>query len=234
MAYLANDLVTRAWYLSGIVARNLETVSGDQATDGLFLLNTLLDFKATDESLIPYYTRYNFNLVQGQEVYTIANLFAVETMTFTLNTVRYSMMQVSRDVYFGSARANGIQSLPFNYHVERELDGSKIYVYYLPNQTYVAEILGKFGLTNVTQFQDMSLVYDMFYMEYLRYALAQMMCDEYDIQFAPNKLMKLKEYEKKLMYVSPPDLSMKKLSTMQHGNSLNYAQVNLGRGWTPN
>ena len=66
MAYTAAELVNRAWYLSGIVGRNLETVSGQQATDGLFLLNTLLSFKATDLRLIPYYKRYQFSMVAGQ------------------------------------------------------------------------------------------------------------------------------------------------------------------------
>ena len=94
-------------------------------------------------------------------------------------------------------------------------------------------MLGKFGLTEVTLNQDLSLVYDQFYIEYLRYALAKMMCDEYDIEFAPNKMATLKIYEKKLQDVSAIDFTMRKLSDLGDGYSLNYAQVNIGRGWSP-
>lgn len=232
MAYTATQLITNSWYLSGIVARNLETVSGDQTTDGLYLLNVLLDFKATDARLIPYFTLYTFNLLQGQEVYFIPGLYQVETMTFNYNEVRYSMIELNRDKYFGAARVNNIQSLPFNFHVERVEDGANIYVYYLPNVTYPATIVGKFGLTDVTLNEDLTTVYDNFYIEYLRYALADMMCQEYDIVFAPQKARMLQIYEKKLQDVSPPDLSMRKFSSLQRGTTLDWAQVNIGHGWS--
>jgi len=114
MAYSALTLITRAWYLSGIVARNLETVSGDQITDGLFLLNVLLDFKASDIRLIPYFTRYAGTFVIGQEKYNIPGLFHIETMTFNLGDVRYPMQSMTRDNYFGLGRVNNINSLPFS------------------------------------------------------------------------------------------------------------------------
>lgn len=233
MAYSALTLITRAWYLSGIVARNLETVSGDQTTDGLFLLNTLLDFKASDIRLIPYFTRYAGTFVVGQEAYDIPDLYAVETMTFNINQLRYPMTEMKRDVYFGSGRVDNINSLPFSYHVERIKGGSRIYVYFLPNQAYPFNLSGKFGLTDVTLMQDMSLVYDNFYLEYLRYSLAQFMCNEYNISFAPEKLQMLKAYEKKLTDVSPPDLSMQKINFMNNGTTLNWALVNVSGGYVP-
>lgn len=233
MAYPATQLITRSWYLSGIVARNLETVSGDQSTDGLFLLNTLLDFKASDLRLIPYYTRYAFNMVIGQEMYFTPDLYEIETLTFNIGPVRYPMTEVNRDKYFGSGRVDNIQSLPFMYHLERIKGGSNIYVYYLPMDNYPSNLTGKFALTDVTLNQDLSLVYDGFYLEYLRYALAQFMCNEYNIAFSPEKLKMLQIYEKKLLDVSPPDLTIKKVSFLTDNTSLNWAQINIGQGWTP-
>jgi hypothetical protein len=233
MAYSALTLITRAWYLSGIVARNLETVSGDQITDGLFLLNTLLDFKATDIRLIPYFTRYQGTFVIGQEMYFIPNLYEIETMTFNINQLRYPMTNMRRDVYFGAGRVDNINSLPFSYHLERTHGGSNLYVYFLPVETYPFNLIGKFALTDVTLMQDMSLVYDNFYIEYLRYALAQFFCNEYSIAFAPEKLQMLKMYEKKLMDVSPPDLSLRKVSFMNEGTTLNWAMVNVSGGYLP-
>lgn len=233
MAYSALTLITRAWYLSGIVARNLETVSGDQVTDGLFLLNVLLDFKASDVRLIPYYTRYAGTFVIGQEKYFIPNLYAIETMTFNIGQLRYPMTEMKRDVYFGSGRVDNIISLPFSYHSERVYGGSDVYVYFLPVETYTFNLSGKFALTDVTLMQDMSLTYDNFYLEYLRYSLAQFMCNEYNISFAPEKLAMLKVYEKKLLDVSPPDLSLKKVSFMNSGTTLNWAMVNVSGGYLP-
>jgi len=233
MAYSALTLITRAWYLSGIVARNLETVSGDQVTDGLFLLNTLLDFKASDIRLIPYFTRYAGVFVIGQEKYFIPNLYEIENMTFNIGTVRYPMTSTTRDVYFGNGRVDNINSLPFSYHYERVYGGVDLYVYFKPIDTYVFNLSGKFALTDVTLMQDMSLTYDMFYLEYLRYALAQAMCLEYNIAFAPEKLNMLKQYEKKLQDVSPPDLTMKKVSFMGGRTGLNWAMINVSGGYLP-
>ncbi len=67
-SYLASQLITRSWNLSGIVARELEVVSGQQASDGLYLLNEVLAEKSYDLKLIPYWGRIEFNLVQGQEL----------------------------------------------------------------------------------------------------------------------------------------------------------------------
>ena len=108
-----------------------------------------------------------------------------------------------------------------------------MFVYFRPDQTYTFDLSGKFGLTQVTLNQDMSLVYDQFYLEYLRYSLAQFMCNEYNIAFAPEKLDMLKKYEKKLMDVSPIDLTMKKMSFMSGTTSMNWAQANIGKGFTP-
>lgn len=233
MAYSALTLITRAWYLSGIVARNIETVSGDQVTDGLFLLNVLLDFKASDVRLIPYFTRYAGTFVVGQEMYFIENLFDIETMTFNIGTVRYPMNKTTRDVYFGNGRVDNIRSLPFQYHLERRLNGSNVFVYFLPDQAYTFNLIGKFALTDVTLMQDMSLVYDQFYLEYLRYALAQFFCNEYNIAFAPEKEKMLRIYEKKLTDVSPPDLTLQKLNFLNENTTINWAFVNISKGWTP-
>jgi hypothetical protein len=233
MAYSALTLITRAWYLSGIVARNLEEPSGDQITDGLFLLNSLLEFKSTDMRLIPYFKRYAFTLTAGEEEYFIPNLLEMELFTFTISDVRYSTIPQGRVRYFGSPRANNIQSLPFNWRLEREKGGSRLYIYYLPQDNYPAELSGKFGLTDVTLYQDLDTVYDGFYIEYLRYALADFMCDEYEIMFDPDKKKRLMTYEKKLQDVSPPDLALTKMSCLQSDTGINYADVNLGRGWRP-
>lgn len=233
MAYLASDLITRSYYLSGICSRGLEVPGAEQISDGLFLLNELLSLKASDFELIPYYTTGSFNTVVGQEIYFIENLFAVESLTFNIGPVRYSMNEMTRRDYFGGPRVDNIQSIPFTYHVERTLDGSNIYIYFIPNAVYVMKWSGKIGLTNVDLDTDLTDFYDEFYITYLRYSLAKYLCDQNLASFPPQALATLQEITKKLMYVSPPDLTMTKRTTFDKGNRLSWAQINIGQGYEP-
>jgi len=234
MAYTARQLITRSWYLSGIVARNAQTVTGDQISDGLELLNALLDWKSVNTDLIPYWT-YDVALhtVAGQEEYFIPNCLAVESLTFLLDNVRYSMDYVTRRVYFGSGRVENIQSLPFNYTFNRTLGGGNLYLYFLPQQVYQLKLMGKFALQDVTLDEDLTTVYDKSYIEYLRYALAQYMCSEYGISFNPESAQILKSIQRELMYVSPPDLSMLKASVLSNAGGLCWQDVWTGQGWRP-
>lgn len=232
MAYLAQTLVTNAWYLSGIVARNLEGPTGDELSDGITLLNALLDFKQVELDLVPYYTyKTSITLVAGQEQYFIENCASIASLTFTINEVRYPTQYTSMKQYFGSSRVNNVSSLPFNWYFQRTLKGGNLFVYFLPAGPYPIQIMGQFFLTDVTKDTDLLTVYDTSYIEYLRYALAQYMCSEYGVTFNPQSEAILKKYQRKLMYMTPPDLTMRKTSILTQGGPLNFGDVNLGFGW---
>lgn len=236
MTYLAQDLITRSWFLSGIVARNLQFVSGDQLNDGLNMLNALLDFKQVETDLIPYYN-YNqsYSTVAKQEKYTIANCAEISSCTFELQNVRYVMQYLTPENYFGAPRVDDVYTLPFNYTFLRQKGGLDLYLYFIPDKVYPLNIYGKFFLTDVSLNTDLTTVYDTSYIEYLRYALAQYMCSEYGILFNPESEKILIKMQRKLMYMMPPDLSMQKQSMLQADKSgmLTWAQVNLGAGFWP-
>lgn len=233
MAYLASTLITRAWNLSGIVPRGLNVVSGDRMSLGLQLLNELLAMKSIDEGLIPYFKPYSFDATEGVDTFFIPNLLIPETLTFTIGTVRYAIAYTNRVDFEGTARANNITSLPFQWNVERAKGGSNIRLYFVPNVEYPMIVWGKFGLEELSgEDEDLQETYDNFYIGYLRYALAQYMCQEFNITFLPQNLENLKQIEQKLKNISPPDLSMKKISTLSGSNYINYGVVNLSNGWT--
>ena len=94
MAYYTKQLITRAYYLSGLVSRGLQTPTAEQIEDGLELLNDLLGFSGSDLTLIPYFSRYEFESVPGQEEYFISNLVNVETLTYNLGPARFSMKEL--------------------------------------------------------------------------------------------------------------------------------------------
>jgi hypothetical protein len=248
MAYLAQQLITRSWYLSGIVARNLQTPTGDQITDGLAMLNSLLDFKQIDTSLIPYWQYIEFPAIPGQEFYFLPYVAAVEEMTFNIGPVRYPMDNTTRRRYYASARVDNISTLPFNYNYNRALGGGNLALYFLPQQNYPLKMMVKIFLTDVTLQTDLTNIsetvpytfinsanqgFDTGYIEYLRYALARYFCSEYGVIFNPESEKILKSMERMLMFESPPDLSMIKTSILCDGAGLNYGDINIGRGYRP-
>ena len=110
MPYLAQDLITRSWFLSGIVARNLQVPTGDQIYDGLQMLNDLLNFKQIETDLIPYWTYIELPLVANQEYYFLPYVAAIESATFNIDVVRYPMDYVSRRNYYGTSRVDNIST----------------------------------------------------------------------------------------------------------------------------
>lgn len=233
MAVTALDLITRAYYLSQVVSRELQVVSGGQIADGLYLLNALLDFKSTDTRLIPYYVRTTFNAVAGTEKYHIPNLLMVDTLTFNIGQVRYSMNEFTRSQYFAISRVDNIQSLPFSYRVERVLGGADIYLYFVPADNYVMNLSAKYAFTEASLIEDLSLTYDLYYLEYLRYALAQYICADYGATFPDQSQAKFMEIEKKLMAVSPPDLSVQGQNYFDKGFGMDWQTANLTTGYWP-
>lgn len=248
MAYTAQTLITRSWYLSGIVARNAQTVSGDQIKDGLMLLNALLDFKQIEVDLVPYYTYIELEATPNTEFYFLPNVSQIESITFNIQDVRYPMDYTSRRNYYGSGRVDNISTLPFNWNFNRDLGGGYLALYFKPESNYPLKMMVKLFLVDVELQTDLTNIsstlpytfinsnnqgYDTSYIEYLRYALAQFMCSEYGIIFNPESAAILKKYERKLMYMGSPDLSMIKTSILTQGTGINYGDVNIGKGWRP-
>lgn len=233
MTFTARELINDAYYYSGIVARGLQTVSGEQLKDGVKLLNDLLAVKSVNMDLLPYYKEHSFNAVIGQEKYAIDGLIQAETLVFYIGSVRYSMMYTSRNKYEGSGRVENVQSLPYNWNLERRLGGSDLRIYFAPNTAYPMKLWGKFGLDEVDENTDMADVYDKFYIAFLKYELAENIC-RYNQQPVPEEVgKKLDSMSNSLKELSPKDYSVKKLSDMQSEGGLSWYDVNILRGWRP-
>src|ERR1700722_11505151 len=195
MVYTTTQLITGAYYSSGVVGREFETVSGAQIGDGLQWLNDIISEKNVDEGMVPYETTYNANFVIGQELYYIPNLIQIDTLTFFLDEVRYGMKYTKRNNYFGSSRVENIKTLPFEWYFERQFGGGNLYIYFQPDQNYPMEIHGIFNLPTVALGQDLSLIFDQFYLTYLRYALSDRICSEISLETPPNVIRQLGKYE---------------------------------------
>lgn len=234
MAYLTSNLVTDSYYLSSIVSRNFETPTGDQMSDGLNLLNDVLADRTIDHGTIPYTKKLALTAVAGQSEYFIPDLMDLDVFVFYVQSLRYQTSNQQRDEFFGSTRAVNVQSLPFSWNFERQLDGGTLSLYFVPDQNYPLEIRGTFRLSSVTEFQDLSLTLDRFYTNFLKFLLVERLCQYNSFKVPQDVAMQLKKYyqwiENRTNII---DLRQKKYTSLNCGESINYAMVNLNNGWLP-
>jgi hypothetical protein len=236
MAYTARQLITNAYYTAGIVAKDFQTLSGDQASTGLLLLNEFLAVKSINMQLIPYYTKTTITGVVGQELYFVSGLISIDVLTFDLNTnFRMPMTRRTREQYFGSARVNNLSSLPLTWRAERTVGGMNIYIYFQPDKAYPFNVFGKYALQQISSLStDLSVGFDLFYISYMRYGLAEMLCEFYNLTLQPQSAQKLKEYEQSFKSINPTDYSMTKLTAFRKDSSgFGWGDEFIGHGYRP-
>jgi hypothetical protein len=230
---LAGTLITYAYYLSGVVSRNLEDVDETQVHDGVLLLNNVLSEINVTGRYIPYFSYSEISAVQGQEVYFIPNIVDLMTATFNIGTVRYPMNRDQLRHYYGAPRVDNIQALPYNWFWERVVGGVNVSVYFTPSSSsWVFKFKGKTGLPSVGEETELNTAYDSYYQLFLQYKLADYICDWYSLTLPPNVEAKLKSFENIYANINADDYSINKTATAAKSQSLSYAQANIGKGWT--
>jgi len=229
MAVTAYSIVSIAFFIAKIYGRGFTNLTPTNISDGVSALNDILAEKSVDDSLNPYYATYAFDTEPNVETYFIPDLVECDTLTYEFQTLRLPMEFVSRDQYRGSIRANGIDSLPQIYFVERVKGGANLSMYFFPNQIYPFELVGKFALTTAaTPYTDLSLYYDPFYLAYLKAAIALRLCIYYGTEPTQQLLNLMKYYDITMAnQISPPDLSVSKISTLGKNNALNWGVINI-------
>jgi hypothetical protein len=235
MSYSVNKLITNAFYLSKVRSKDFQTVGGDDIAVGLDLLNEVLSETSINTKMIPYYREYITAAVIGQEKYFIPYLVEPFSLTFNDTTVRYATTQLSRREYHSTTRIDDVIALPFDVSFERTTGGCNMYVQFLPADTYPFKIWGKFALSLLTTGQlpqDLLLTYDLFYIRYLRYLLAQEICNYYGVPFNAELKAVSDRIAGNLNDMNPIDLTTRKLDLYDDKNAINWAQVNLGKGFT--
>jgi hypothetical protein len=234
MTYSARDLITKAYYTSGVISKSLQTMTGDLAKEGLDFLNEFLAVKSTTMELIPYYAKTTINTVIGQELYFVEGLLSIDNITFELTPdFRMPMNRRTRSQYFSGPRVNNVNSLPLSWRSERVKGGMNIYAYFTPDQAYPFSIIGKYALSQITGLDDNLLNYfDLFYISYLRYGVAEMICEYYNLTLQPQTSQKLKEYEQSFKSINPTDYSVQKVTAFRKGSSgFGWGDVFIGHGW---
>lgn len=235
MTYLVDQLVTEAYYQSGLVARGFNVPSGQQMTDGVRRLNAFISVKSADKRRIPYYSEYAFNAEVNKERYFIENLVSMEIFTFNIGDVRFRTTSAGRFEYFGTNRVDNIDSLPFEWRCERTLGGSNLYLYFFPQDTYACKLWGKFGFGPVALGENLETVFDDFYIEYLLLGLTYKLTIFNSVDLQREAQKNLKELESIMLDIASPDLKVITYGTItgRDGGGLTWGDVNLADGWRP-
>jgi len=236
MAYNVRKLITEAYYLTNIVSREFQTIDGAQLALGFSLLNDFLALESISTQNIPYYEQYTFTTEVGKEKYHVDHLVDIESMCFYLSNVRIPMAQKSRKEYFYSGRVEGLNVMPFTFRMERSEGGADLWMYPLSNIPYNIMAMVKYGLAEATSYdQDISAVYDRFYLLYLRYALAELICHHEGVNIPPQVSAKLDKIKSELIEISYPDMRCTCISTLDSSTpDLVSAVIEtyIGGGWT--
>lgn len=233
MPYTVQELITRAYWLSGTVSQDFEDVSPSDIDNGLVLLNQHLSLTSFDKDKLLYYSKYEFDTVQGQEKYFIPDLVQAETLTYNFSGVRWAPTDYSRQKYFGMMRPENVNSLPAVRHIELVLGGADVYLYYLPQQEFHFTIYGKFSFPEVALETDLLTIVNKGYTLYLTYIEAELICHSKNIQFRDQAKTKLDELSRMVVDVAPMDLSLKKISGLSTSYGPNWGIVNLSKGMFP-
>lgn len=225
------QLISNAFYLSGIVARGLQTVSGEQTGDGLFLLNNILAEKSITSNFLLYYTHDTFETAAGQEIYDIDGLVDLTQLTFNINDVQFPLIRETQYTYFGLGKIIDLQSLPSHYYAERKVNGTRLYLYFVPDAVYTVNITGKYALSQVELLDDLTDTLDLFYLSYLQYLLAKRLCEFYGVTMNESALGTLAALDDQIDRMVGVDLSIRRRSMFNQSNQLNLTGANLYAGW---
>jgi hypothetical protein len=234
MAYLASELLVKALRTSGLVSADIgNQPTSRQMVDALDLLNEILSQINSDGALLPYTSTISVDMVAGQETYEIDNLIQWQAIAYYLDDIRYTLYYSGRTDYYSSNRADNILSMPYQFHVERTIGGSKIQLYFFPQQDYPLEITGLFGFSPVGISDDISTLFDTYYLKYLRLKLANAICSYNELTLSNGSAIELAKIEKQMKRLNNPDLSSSVVNLMTGANFPSYAQANFRNGFQP-
>lgn len=240
MAFTSLTLINEAWYWSGLVGPDFESVSGNKTTQGLYLLNFILTSLSQDDARqIPYYDHFTIPAIAGQEKYFIPNLVDLEVLTFNLadgsSPVRFELERYSRYRYLAINRVENIQTLPYCYYTERVNGGMDVYLYFVPNTDYPLNFTGKLSIDPTNTSADLTLILEQAFLDYLTIYLARYMRIYYKRDPLPSLEMEFKKMNKRMTDVNAPDMEQHHVQLLTKGNQGGdiYAMANFYKGYLP-
>lgn len=248
MAYPIRQLIIEAYYLSGLVSRETETVSGEELEEGRHYLNIILSNNTINGERIIYSQSTKGTLNISSNTIYVPKLFCVQTITLYNGNIRYPLTRLDRDQFYGTSSIHALESIPVYYHEELSIlpldltenqptEGMRINVYPCANTNYEYVIHGKFGFDEIKPenlSDDALKLWAYYYINYLTLSLAKRLNATTDIAFPVATQELLKSVEQELCSKNTKDYSMKIMNPFGFNESSScFPLVNLGTGYIP-
>ncbi|HHT9109591.1 MAG TPA: hypothetical protein ACFYDZ_00360 [Candidatus Brocadiaceae bacterium] len=180
-----NELIINALYLLGELGVG-ETPDAFMLSSGLEILNELLAKFDSDSIYIPYLTEISFNLVSGQQTYSISDMIASDVtnnrivdLSFANYTVPsagqgiiYPLQIINKAQYYGVTRLLPLDTRPGFIFLDKQPQQSFVTLYPAPDQPYPCLLGCKVMITSLTADEDLTTI-PPFYYGFLKYCLAR-------------------------------------------------------------
>jgi hypothetical protein len=181
-----NDLIVGSLYLIGELGVG-ETPDAFMLSNGLELINELLNKFSADSIYIPYLTTINFTFTVGQDTYSISDIvpanitsdrivdlsLANYTVPGTDSTaIVYPLRIINKATYYGVVRQTNLLARPGFIVLDKQATESFIIVYPVPDQPYPCSIQVKSMIDSLGN-QDSFGELPPYYYGFMKYALAR-------------------------------------------------------------
>lgn len=206
--YTVRQLVSESYYLTNIVARDNEVVSGTQSALGLLLLNTIIDFSRTDKQIIPFWENKSYSTATGVSKYYIKNLSSIENITYLNGSEIIPLRMLNSSEYYDSTLSTNNTGDTGAYYAERLSGGTNIILVNTPASDSTMYIHGKFACIELEFTSNLLDYFELGYIEYLTYKLADSICIRNNIETPVNILKSISDYRAIISSSSVANLTM--------------------------
>jgi len=197
-----NQLVLDAYLLTGEFDP-INPPSQGQVSRGIAELKYIIE--CTPSISLPFQKSFTFNLEAGKRIYTFGETPAqdfdmrriqrLNTAFITWNDVTYDVKVLDQVVYYQSLRVNTLQTLPKICVLENSQGYSQITIYPKPDIEYQFTIKYMEDLGDFTPQQPIDNI-PPYQFKFIRYELASVLCDIYNLSWSPKKSEELERLRK--------------------------------------
>lgn len=184
-----NKLIQGAFTLCGKFA-NDKNLSGPNFSQGLEVLNSLLDFYSASSDLIGYYKTIEFPLVISQKEYIISRDISLNPdvifdqcilplhVQLNLSSVRYPV-EIVPDIYdYNISRYDNVTTIPWRVYFQNSPGATTLDFIVFPSSDFTCKLKGKFALTYLEENENITTLPNYYHL-FLKFALGRMLSKHY-------------------------------------------------------
>lgn len=150
VARTINQLIDAAYRFLGEVGAD-EVVTGTETSDGLYILNELLDQFSAGGVYIPYNQKVTFNFTPGKGTYSFSDVVSADetvsrivgisyanyfVQVGTSDPISYPLYIINKSQYYNIVRLPNLQTRPGFVFLDRQITESFLTYYPIPDQAY--------------------------------------------------------------------------------------------------